>query len=178
MEYIEGPDLGELLKPPHPPIFTIKETIKVADHLSNALAHCHRANVKHGDIKSNNVKFNQHTGNYILLDFGLSIMSDEQRRTSISVSSSTPGSARASRTPRKGRSRSRPRSLPWPKPKDRACSTVKASSFSAGGSGFRGEFGMRHARPCDLWSPVLIHRSHSTSIESPLVDLPEEQEHP
>lgn len=83
MEYIEGPDLGELLKAPHPPLFTIKETIKVADHLSNALAHCHRANVKHGDIKSNNVKFNQHTGNYILLDFGLSIMSDEQRRTSI-----------------------------------------------------------------------------------------------
>lgn len=83
MEYIEGPDLGELLKPPHPPVFTIKEVIKVADHLSNALAHCHHANVKHGDIKSNNVKFNQHTGNYILLDFGLSVMSDEQRRTSI-----------------------------------------------------------------------------------------------
>jgi eukaryotic-like serine/threonine-protein kinase len=83
MEYIEGPDLGELLKPPYDPVFTIKETIKVADHLANALAHCHRADIKHGDIKSNNVKFNQHTGNYILLDFGLSVMSDEQRRTSI-----------------------------------------------------------------------------------------------
>ncbi|MEO6670194.1 MAG: serine/threonine-protein kinase [Ferruginibacter sp.] len=83
MEYIEGPDLGELLKPPYDPVFTIKEVIKVADHLSNALAHCHRADVKHGDIKSNNVKYNQRTGNYILLDFGLSIMSDEQRRTSI-----------------------------------------------------------------------------------------------
>jgi serine/threonine protein kinase len=83
MEYIEGPDLGELLNPPYDPVFTVKETIKVADHLSNALAHCHRANIKHGDIKSNNVKFNQRTGNYILLDFGLSIMSDEQRRTSI-----------------------------------------------------------------------------------------------
>ncbi len=83
MEYIEGPDLGELLTPPSDPVFTIKETIKVADHLSNALAHCHRADIKHGDIKSNNVKFNQRTGNYILLDFGLSIMSDEQRRTSI-----------------------------------------------------------------------------------------------
>ncbi|MEO7524712.1 MAG: protein kinase, partial [Ferruginibacter sp.] len=63
--------------------FNIKETIKVADHLSNALAHCHRADVKHGDIKSNNVKFNQRTGNYILIDFGMSVMSDEQRRTSI-----------------------------------------------------------------------------------------------
>jgi eukaryotic-like serine/threonine-protein kinase len=83
MEYIEGPDLGELLQPPHDPVFTIKETLKVAEHLSNALAHCHRAGVRHGDIKSNNVKFNVHTGNYILLDFGLSVMSDEQRRTSL-----------------------------------------------------------------------------------------------
>jgi serine/threonine-protein kinase len=82
MEYIEGPDLGELLMPPHPPVFEIKEVIKVAMHLSNALAHCHKAGVKHGDIKSNNVKFNNKTGNYMLLDFGLSVMSDEQRRTS------------------------------------------------------------------------------------------------
>ncbi len=39
--------------------------------------------VKHGDVKSNNVKYNIHSGNYVLLDFGLAIMSDEQRRTSI-----------------------------------------------------------------------------------------------
>ncbi|MGN6341384.1 MAG: serine/threonine protein kinase [Ginsengibacter sp.] len=83
MEYIEGPDLGELLQPPYDPVFSVKEVLKVADHLANALAHCHRANIKHGDIKSNNVKFNQRTGNYVLLDFGLSVMSDEQRRTSI-----------------------------------------------------------------------------------------------
>jgi eukaryotic-like serine/threonine-protein kinase len=83
MEYIEGPDLGELLQPPYDPVFTVKETLKVADHLANALAHCHRANIKHGDIKSNNIKFNQRTGNYVLLDFGLSVMSDEQRRTSV-----------------------------------------------------------------------------------------------
>jgi serine/threonine protein kinase len=83
MEYIEGPDLGELLKPPYDPVFTVKETIKVADQLANALAHCHRANIKHGDVKSNNIKFSQRSGNYILLDFGLSVMSDEQRRTSI-----------------------------------------------------------------------------------------------
>ncbi len=83
MEYIEGPDLGELLTPPHEMIFTIKEALKVAEQLSNALAHCHRVDVKHGDIKSNNVKFNTQNGNYILLDFGLSVMSDEQRRTSL-----------------------------------------------------------------------------------------------
>jgi serine/threonine-protein kinase len=83
MEFIEGPDLEDLLKAPHDPVFTIKETIRVAEHLANALAHCHRVEVKHGDIKSNNVKFNEHTGNYVLLDFGLALMSDEQRRTSL-----------------------------------------------------------------------------------------------
>jgi serine/threonine-protein kinase len=83
MEFIEGPDLEELLKPPHEPVFTIKETIKLAEQLSHALAHCHRLDVRHGDIKSNNVKYNQHSGNYVLLDFGLAVMSDEQRRTSL-----------------------------------------------------------------------------------------------
>jgi len=83
MEFIEGPDLEELLKSPHDPVFTVKEVLKVADHLANALAHCHQAGVKHGDIKSNNIKYNIHTGNYVLLDFGLAIMSDEQRRTSM-----------------------------------------------------------------------------------------------
>lgn len=83
MEFIDGPDLEDLLKEPHEKIFTVNEVIRVADHLANALAHCHKVTVKHGDIKSNNVKFNVHTGNYVLLDFGLSAMSDEQRRTSI-----------------------------------------------------------------------------------------------
>lgn len=83
MEYIEGPDLEELLKPPHDPVFTIKEAIKVADQLACALSHCHKIGVRHGDIKSNNVKFNISSGNYVLLDFGLAVMSDEQRRSSL-----------------------------------------------------------------------------------------------
>jgi len=83
MEFIEGPDLEELLDAPHDQIFTIKEVLKVADQLANALAHCHLAGVKHGDVKSNNVKYNINSGNYVLLDFGLAIMSDEQRRSSI-----------------------------------------------------------------------------------------------
>jgi len=83
MEYIEGPDLEDLLQPPHDKIFTIKEVIKVAEHLSYAIAHCHKKDIRHGDIKSNNVKYNVHSGNYVLLDFGLAIMTDEQRRTSL-----------------------------------------------------------------------------------------------
>jgi serine/threonine protein kinase len=83
MEFIEGPDLGELLKPPHDPVFTIPEVIKVANQLAGALSHCHQVGVNHGDVKSNNVKFNIHTGNYMLLDFGLAIMTNEQRRDSL-----------------------------------------------------------------------------------------------
>lgn len=83
MEYIEGPDLGELLAEPHDKIFTIKEVIKVAEHIAAALAHCHGVGVKHGDIKSNNIKLNINSGNYVLLDFGLSVMSDEERRSSM-----------------------------------------------------------------------------------------------
>ncbi len=83
MEYIEGPDLEDLLKPPHATMFVLKDAIKLAEQLSCALMHCHKAEVKHGDIKSNNVKFNINTGNYVLLDFGLAIMSDEQRRSSL-----------------------------------------------------------------------------------------------
>jgi serine/threonine protein kinase len=83
MEFIEGPDLEDLIQPPRDKVFTIRETIKVAEQLSNALAHCHKVSVKHGDIKSNNVKFDVKSGNYMLLDFGLSVMTNEQRRTSL-----------------------------------------------------------------------------------------------
>ncbi|MEO7212281.1 serine/threonine-protein kinase [Mucilaginibacter sp.] len=83
MEFIEGPDLAELLTEKETPVFTLPEAIKVAYQLANALSHCHKVSVKHGDIKSNNVKFNINTGNYMLLDFGLAIMTDEQRRSSL-----------------------------------------------------------------------------------------------
>jgi serine/threonine-protein kinase len=83
MEFIEGPELCGLLESPRPKAFSVKELIRVADQLANAIAHCHQVGVKHGDIKSNNVKYNIHTGNFVLLDFGLAIMSEEQRRTSI-----------------------------------------------------------------------------------------------
>lgn len=82
MEYVEGVGLDEMLKPANP-VFTIAEIVKVAEQVASALAHCHSVNVKHGDVKSNNIRFNRSTGNYILLDFGMAIMSDEQRRTSM-----------------------------------------------------------------------------------------------
>ncbi|MGB4400182.1 MAG: serine/threonine-protein kinase, partial [Daejeonella sp.] len=83
MEFIEGSDLQDMLLVPDNKVFTINEATRVAEQLSGAIAHCHKVGVKHGDIKSNNVKLNLRTDKYMLLDFGLSIMSDEQRRTSL-----------------------------------------------------------------------------------------------
>ncbi|HEK19576.1 serine/threonine protein kinase [Mucilaginibacter sp.] len=83
MEYIDGPDLCDLLQPPNDRVFTIKETIRLAYQLAGALAHCHKIGIKHGDVKSNNVKYYAQTGNYVLIDFGLAILTDEERRTSI-----------------------------------------------------------------------------------------------
>jgi serine/threonine protein kinase len=53
MEFIEGPDLGELLAEPNDKLFKLKDVVKLADQLACALAHCHKVGVKHGDIKSN-----------------------------------------------------------------------------------------------------------------------------
>ncbi|HEY0067375.1 MAG TPA: protein kinase, partial [Flavisolibacter sp.] len=83
MEYIDGPDLEELLKPPFEAIFTIEEAVKLALQIADALAHCQKMGVVHGDIKTNNIKLNRKTGKFVLLDFGLALMSDEQRRTSM-----------------------------------------------------------------------------------------------
>jgi serine/threonine-protein kinase len=80
MDFIEGKDLEDLLK--DKTIFTITEAIKVFEHIAYALAHCHTHGIKHGDIKSNNIKFNEQTGNFILLDFGMALLTEEKRTAS------------------------------------------------------------------------------------------------
>lgn len=72
MDFIEGPNLEELQHPPHDAVFTVTEVLKIAEHLSDALAHWHLAGAKHGNVKSRNVKFNVHTGDYVLVNFGWS----------------------------------------------------------------------------------------------------------
>lgn len=76
MEFVQGPNLEELQKPPHDAILSITEVLKIAEHLSDALAHWHRAGAKHGNVKSRNVKFNIYTGDYVLVNFGWSGSSD------------------------------------------------------------------------------------------------------
>lgn len=80
-EFIEGPDLEELLQPPHDKVFNLLEVIKVADHLANALAQSHRCDVVHGNIKSTNIRFSLKTADYVLVGFGWSALTDQQRKS-------------------------------------------------------------------------------------------------
>lgn len=88
MEFISGPDLEKLLQIPDRSIFTIKETLSVVEQLSNALDHCHRMKVIHGSIKTSNIKRNSNTGNYVVVNFGSSIIPEQQWPTSLPDSGS------------------------------------------------------------------------------------------
>ena len=73
-EFIEGPDLLELLNPPNAPIFSIEEVIKVAHHLSRAIAHFHKSEIIHGRIHTRSVQFDKGSDNYVLIDLAKAIM--------------------------------------------------------------------------------------------------------
>lgn len=82
-EFINGPDLEELLTLPNNAIFKLDQAIDLAGQLADALAHCHSAMVKHGRINSNNIRLNSETGSYVLLNFGRMLLTDEQRKTEL-----------------------------------------------------------------------------------------------
>jgi serine/threonine protein kinase len=88
MEFISGPDLEKLLQIPDRSIFTIKETLSVVEQLSNAIDHCHRMKVIHGSLKTSNIKRNSNTGNYVVVNFGSSIMPEQQWPASLPDSGS------------------------------------------------------------------------------------------
>ena len=71
MEFIEGSDLGELLKQRKVP-FPIADVLRWADELLEALDYLHTQDppVVHRDIKPSNIKLTT-TGRVVLLDFGL-----------------------------------------------------------------------------------------------------------
>ena len=82
-EFIKGPDLEELMSFPNRAVFRTAEVIDLATQMADALAHCHSALVKHGRINSNNIRLNTETGFYTLLNFGRTLLTDEQRKNEV-----------------------------------------------------------------------------------------------
>lgn len=82
-EWINGPDIEELLTFPNNPIFKLEDVSRLLVQMADALAHCHSALVRHGRINSHNIRLNTDTGMYVLLNFGRLLMTDEQRKADL-----------------------------------------------------------------------------------------------
>jgi serine/threonine protein kinase len=82
-ELVKGPDLDELVTFPNHPIFKLEEVVNLLTQMADALAHCHSAMVRHGRINSNNIRLNSETGMYTLLNFGRTLLTDEQNKQEI-----------------------------------------------------------------------------------------------
>lgn len=77
MEYIEGQSVEELLSSTGGEVFTLKESVKLAEDISNAVSACHEAGILHGDIEAKNVIQNKFTGNYFLVGFGNALLDSD-----------------------------------------------------------------------------------------------------
>lgn len=82
-EMVKGPDLDELVTFPNHPIFRLDEVVNLLTQMADALAHCHSAMVRHGRINSNNIRLNSETGMYTLLNFGRTLLTEEQNKLGI-----------------------------------------------------------------------------------------------
>jgi serine/threonine protein kinase len=74
MEYLDGPELGELVRCAHP--LPEGEVRKILGALAQSLAHVHAAGIVHGDLKPANVMLTR-TGLVKLTDFGIATAVNE-----------------------------------------------------------------------------------------------------
>jgi tetratricopeptide (TPR) repeat protein/predicted Ser/Thr protein kinase len=94
MEYVEGATLSEKLGQGMPPL---KETLRIAAEIAEALTTAHTRGIIHRDLKPSNIMLTQ-DGHAKVMDFGLakhlpagSIVTGETAATTLTEASSTPG---------------------------------------------------------------------------------------
>ena len=68
MDYVEGPNLRDWLSSSHP----LKERVRVAEEIANALSYIHGKGIVHRDIKPENIIVSRIGDIPVLIDFGLS----------------------------------------------------------------------------------------------------------
>ena len=87
MEYLDGEDLGTLIK--RDAVFTQSQIIKWWNQMVSALKYTHQLGIVHGDIKPSNI-FITKDGNVELLDFGIAKVADSYLSTLSGMSMGTP----------------------------------------------------------------------------------------
>ncbi len=87
MEYVDGETLSDMIE--HRGALPVAEAYPIACALASVAAHFHAQGVVHRDIKTSNVKITS-TGAVKVLDFGIALVRDSQRRTVQGVMVGTP----------------------------------------------------------------------------------------
>ena len=77
MELIEGTDLNTLIEQGGSVGLPLDRVESLLTQLASALAHCHRFQVIHRDVKSHNVMWDSGAAKFVLVDFGLSLLAGE-----------------------------------------------------------------------------------------------------
>jgi len=70
MGYVEGESVAELVKRTGP--LSVRETVRILQDVSYALAYAHGRGVVHRDIKPDNIMIERATGRALVMDFGIS----------------------------------------------------------------------------------------------------------
>lgn len=71
MEYVSGCSLRKRIDEPNFNGMSIKETLRIANSIGNAIAFIHRSGMRHGDLKPENIIIAD-TGEIKVIDFGIS----------------------------------------------------------------------------------------------------------
>jgi serine/threonine-protein kinase len=99
MEYVEGADLREMIRPGAP--VTAEDKMYVAVQICQALHYAHRRGIIHRDIKPDNIRVSS-DGRVKILDFGIARITDDTELQTITVTGMSIGSRATCRRNRSG----------------------------------------------------------------------------
>jgi serine/threonine protein kinase len=83
MEYLEGEELKELMKPGHP--VAVARAVEIAAQVAEGLAYAHQHGVVHRDVKPANIMILNNNGPAKITDFGIARMRTAEVRTQTGV---------------------------------------------------------------------------------------------
>jgi serine/threonine-protein kinase len=79
MEYVNGPDLGRLLKTQKR--YPLAETLSILEPIASALDYAHQRGLVHRDVKPSNILIEKETNRPVLMDFGIAKLTNQTALT-------------------------------------------------------------------------------------------------
>jgi serine/threonine protein kinase len=79
MEYVNGQDLGRLLKTQK--CFPLQDTLSILEPIASALDYAHKGGLVHRDVKPSNILIEKETNRPVLMDFGIAKLTNQTTLT-------------------------------------------------------------------------------------------------